>query len=146
VSEDPNRGDSSNLPQASDQVGEEADNTPVQSERGVLQIESKSFYSGPLPEPQAMARYEDTLPGSANRILSLVENEQSIRQRDNRHILFNDTLRVLGSTVVSLSLVGAGLVCGFIDQTTLGVALGTSGAVVGVVRAFMGQREENPDE
>jgi uncharacterized membrane protein len=37
--------------------------------------------SGPLPTPEALAAYDRTLQGAANRIVSMAENEQSHRHQ-----------------------------------------------------------------
>ncbi|WP_366140148.1 DUF2335 domain-containing protein [uncultured Marivita sp.] len=81
-------------------------------------------------------KYDDVLPGAADRILSMAEQEQSIRKRDNGWILINDSARVWGSILVSLALVVAGVYCGVIGQPWLGAALGGSGVIGVVVRAF----------
>jgi|GEM_PF-2319512 len=99
-------------------------------------IAYQAYFSGPLPPPGMFLKYDQALPGSADRILTLAENEQSIRRRDNGIILFNDGARVWGSILVSLALVAAGVYCGIIDQPWLGAALGGSGVVGVVVRAF----------
>ena len=82
-------------------------------------------------------QYDQVLPGAADRIMKLAENEQGIRKRDNGWLLLNDTLRVLGSVVISFALIAAGVYCGIIGQPQLGMVLGASGAVTGVVRALM---------
>lgn len=84
-----------------------------------------------------MAQYNDTLPGLADRIMKLAENEQGIRRRDNGWVLTNDTLRVLGSILVSLGLIAAGVYCGVIGQPWLGGVLGTSGAVAGIISKLL---------
>ena len=42
-----------------------------------LDIERVEQYSGPIPHPGIVERYERTLPGSADRILSMAEEQQS---------------------------------------------------------------------
>jgi len=42
-----------------------------------LEIEQVEQYSGPVPHPSIVERYERTLPGSADRILSMAEERQS---------------------------------------------------------------------
>lgn len=37
-------------------------------------------YSGPLPAPEAFAKYEATLPGAAREILDMAKKEQGIRE------------------------------------------------------------------
>lgn len=102
----------------------------------VEMIAYNAYFAGPLPPPGMFAKYEDVLPGAADRILALAENEQAIRRRDNGWILFNDGARVWGSILVSLALVAAGVYCGVIGQPWLGAALGGSGVIGVVIRAF----------
>lgn len=42
-----------------------------------LEIEQVEQYSGPIPHPSIVERYEQTLPGSADRILSMAEERQA---------------------------------------------------------------------
>ncbi len=109
-------------------------NTPLDVVEKITQMVA---YSGPIPPPHMFAQYEQIQPGAADRILSLAENEQGIRKRDNGWFMLNDSFRVVGSIFVSLALVGAGVYCGMIGQPELGGVLGASGAVSGVVKAFM---------
>ena len=48
------------------------------SKEGVVITEG---YSGPIPPPNALRLYEDILEGSANRIITMAENQSSHRQR-----------------------------------------------------------------
>ena len=82
-------------------------------------------------------QYEATLPGIADRIMKLAENEQGIRKRDNKWILSNDTVRIVGSIAVSMGLIAAGVYCGAIGQPWLGGVLGTSGAVAGIANKLL---------
>jgi len=43
-----------------------------------------SQFSGPLPPSQEMANYEEVLPGAADRILTMAENEQQARIKSQR--------------------------------------------------------------
>ncbi len=106
-------------------------NTPPEVIERITQL---TAFSGPLPPASMLREYESTLPGMADRVVAMAEKEQEIRRRDNKHILYNDTSKISGSIIVSLSLVGAGVFCGFIGQPWLGGVLGTSGAVAGIVR------------
>ena len=44
-------------------------------------------WSGPLPAPDDFQRYEETLPGAANRILEIVERQQSHQHSQERMML-----------------------------------------------------------
>lgn len=46
--------------------------------------EYQSSFSGPLPHPSILAGYENTLHGSANRILKMVEQNAGNRTGNNR--------------------------------------------------------------
>lgn len=44
-----------------------------------LMIIRSEMYSGPIPPPEALARYEDIQPGAADRILKMAEKQQEHR-------------------------------------------------------------------
>ena len=46
-----------------------------------------SAWSAPLPAPDDFQRYEDILPGTANRILELVEKQQNHQHTQERTVL-----------------------------------------------------------
>ena len=113
-----------------EQLGGEADPERVQ------EVIEAAMYSGPLPPPSMLRNYNEALPGLADRIVSMVEKEQSIRGRDNFFVLLNDSFRIFGSILVSLGLVGGAVYCAIIGQVELGIALAASGAVPQIVRYF----------
>lgn len=43
-------------------------------------VKQQVMYQGPLPTPEAFAGYDNVLPGAAERILSLAENDQKIQK------------------------------------------------------------------
>ena len=45
------------------------------------QIIVSSQFSGPVPPPDALAKYDDIVPGAAERILQMAENEAAARIR-----------------------------------------------------------------
>lgn len=53
----------------------------VRQEFHLLMVEQ---FSGPLPRPQDLAKYDETLPGAAERILVMAEKEQSHRHEMDR--------------------------------------------------------------
>ena len=57
---------------------------------------TKASMSGPLPPSGEFARYEQTLPGSADRILSMAELEQKERLAENKERLRLDKKLVVG--------------------------------------------------
>lgn len=80
--------------------------------------------------------YDIILPGATERIISMAEKEQSIREHDNTKTLENDRLRIKGSIFISILLVLAAVFCAYINQPLVGIALVGSGVIVGIIRAF----------
>ena len=120
------------------------ENLPEEKQAEVVQllVQQSAFFAGPLPPPEVLHGYEEILPGSADRVVQLAENEQQARQRDNRHILGNDSFRIAGSVVVSLALIAAGVFCGYIDQPWLGGVLGTSGTFAGIMGVMFPKKKD----
>lgn len=74
----------------------------MSSSKHVPTKESKSFvavqqYSGPMPDPSSMEHYEQILPGSAERLLTLVEKQTNHRLKmENKTVNWNLTLDSFG--------------------------------------------------
>lgn len=79
--EDNLNGQIQNLPP---ELAEVLDSIPEDKRSIVLgamvRYEQRTF-TGPLPHPDSFAGYENTLPGAADRILSMAEKEQNHRTR-----------------------------------------------------------------
>ncbi len=60
--------------------------------------QSKSLtYSGPIPDPDSLARYNSIVPGSADRIIKMAENEASHRHKtENRFSIMYIISTILG--------------------------------------------------
>ncbi len=91
-------------------------------------------FSGPIPPPQFLGRYEEILPGSADRILAMAENEQENSKDVGRSILSNDRFRITGSIVVSLALIIGAVICAVLGEPALGGVLGVSGITPVIVK------------
>lgn len=113
--------------------------------------EIKTFlqhFSGPLPPPDAFAKYEQILKGAADRILTMAEKQQENRQEMQSKILksdiINEKLGLLFGFLVALSAIGGGVYCAHMGQTWPAVAIG-GGGVAGLVAAFVqGTRVRKP--
>jgi len=105
--------------------------------------EIKAFlqhFTGPLPPPEAFAKYEQTLKGAADRIISMAEKQQAHRQEIEKKIvksdIINEKLGLVFGIIVALSAIGGGVYCAYIGQTWAAVAIG-GGGVAGLVAAFV---------
>lgn len=88
-------------------------------------------YSGPLPEPDALSRYEHLLPGAAERVFSMAEAEQRHRTTMEQATLVSDQKH--RDLVVSAQIANAK---GIFRSDLVGQALGgmvALGCVAGAV-------------
>lgn len=123
----------------------EADDS--ERERVVRQVVRRAFHSGPVPSSYELQNYENILPGLANRLVVLAENEQKIRGGDVKHWRWNETLKIVGSAVVSLAMVGGGVLCTYWEYPIAGTAIATSGVIAGVMTALSTKaKRKGPDE
>lgn len=53
-----------------------------------VKLVHQEAYQGPLPHPDLLVKYEEIIPGSAERILSMAEKEQQ-----HRHQLENEVIK-----------------------------------------------------
>jgi uncharacterized membrane protein len=70
----------SNVPEQNQSLGSSFEGTSPQGEQEHAQALVAFGYSGPIPSPEALERYEEVLPGAADRILSMAERQASHRQ------------------------------------------------------------------
>lgn len=95
-------------------------------------------FSGPLPDPVTLERYDDLLPGLADRIVSMAESQSVHRQHLERTVVEGRVRAAKGGQWMAFSLGAIALVGGFVligmDKNTEGVTsiISAVGALVGV--------------
>lgn len=115
----------------------------------IVEAVHASLYAGPIPPPEALAHYERTLPGAADRILKMAESQQAHRQATETAVVNYEVRRGMaglaagvGVTLAAFALAGALAALG---QTTFGFATAmvaiASLAGVFVVGHFSRRRE-----
>lgn len=116
-------------------------------------VEMHTSHQGPLPAPEDFARYEDVLPGAAERILALVESDVEHQHRmDDRNLGMTGRLadRVLVTVVIlGLAVIAAAFVIALVLVIQGEAAWGAGIAVVDLVAATIGlvrmmRREPRP--
>ena len=104
---------------------------PAQERDGQVLVHGGSLYSGPIPPPEDLARYEAIMPGAAERLIAMAENEQSLRV-SNQNEFWADTARrrryTLGHAFSLVLLSGVAIVWGAPEWATAIVALALAGA------------------
>ncbi len=51
----------------------------------------RAFFSGPLPPPEALDRYNEIVPGAADRIIKLAEDQQKHRHQQEKTVIESNT-------------------------------------------------------
>jgi len=70
-------------------------------------------FSGPLPPPEELAKYEQILPGSANRIISMAEQQSSHRQELEKTVIGanarTQTWGLVSAFIIAMTAIGGGI-------------------------------------
>ena len=112
-------------------------------------MEVRTSFSGPLPPPEDLHGYESVLPGLADRVVKMAENQSAHRQRLESRVIWFDGVRSSLGLVFGLIIALAGIVAGTYlilgGNSTAGLAslIIPLGVIIG---AFVYQkREETKD-
>jgi len=142
---------------------EEAGRVPNEADTPTIRVTrqiSAESYSGPLPQPEELGKYESILPGAADRIITMAEQEQAQRHNAERTFLELRRLNIqadyarsnrglyLGAAV-ALAIVAAGALMAYLGQSAEAVAVvvGTIAGVAGVfVYGAQTRRRDNDDD
>jgi uncharacterized membrane protein len=108
---------------------------PIVSEQTTL-----VHHQGPLPHPALLKQYDDVVPGAAERIITMAENQAQHRQELEASVIRTDTLKSLLGMVfgflIALVGFGGGLYAAFAGQPFWGGAV-SIGILASVVIAFI---------
>lgn len=104
-------------------------------------------FSGPLPHPKHLSGYEQTLSGSANRIISMAEDRQGHHMKMDERILSAEVAdRKLGMWLgfsAFLALVIAAFASGVITKDYKIAAVFLAAAAIGGIGMFVKGRANN---
>ena len=96
----------------------------------------QSEFSGPLPPPNIIKRYEDILPGAADRILSMAENQAKHRQEIEKKMIDSEArdglLGVCFAFILGISCIIAGIIIAFLVPQSSGAIAGSIFGVAGI--------------
>ncbi|MDE5609887.1 MAG: DUF2335 domain-containing protein [Bacteroidales bacterium] len=113
----------------------------------VRSISIREEYSGPLPTPSMLEGYERILPGAAERILRMAENEQTTRKEACLEMLRQDGEKLKGMVsankisqvfafVLVVMLIGVGGILTYLGHTAVGLTIfGTT--IISVASTFI---------
>jgi len=73
---------------------------------------AQSSFSGPLPPPEILSGYDKVLPGAAERILKMAEDQASHRRELERQIVQSDLSRSRLGLLCGLAVSALAIICG----------------------------------
>jgi len=62
----------------------------AQQQKQILRGEARYHFSGPLPPPEILAKYNDIIPNAADRLISMVEKQEIHRQSLEKTVIDSD--------------------------------------------------------
>ncbi len=105
---------------------------------GKRSIEVTTAYQGPLPSPEILQGFDNVLPGAAERILKMAENEQLNRHKcDNKIVNIHVVATFLGMlfAITSVALIGYLVyqcIIHGLERAAYTIGVGSMAAVAGV--------------
>ena len=93
----------------------------------VVVRQSHFSYAGPLPPASEFKKYEEALPGAADRILSMSEKEQEERISARQERFRTDRFRICAATIISIGMISLAGVGFYLDYPWQAVPIGFFG-------------------
>ena len=120
-----------------EQVAEEIPKNPRLMRAIVREVKTELRYSGPLPPPEMLVRYNDAFPGCAERIVAMAEKQSQHRQEMEKTDLHGAIrLRFRGQAIGAI-LAGIALLGG-IGLLATGKSIEGYATLIGEVVVFGG--------
>ncbi|MFH0948249.1 MAG: DUF2335 domain-containing protein [Elusimicrobiota bacterium] len=109
-------------------------------QRGYKILISASYFSGPLPSPEILQKYDAVINGSAERIIRMTEKQMEHRMSIENKIVEGEGKRInrgqLFAMVISVSFIIV-TIYGLAKGVTASIILGILAAVTPLVTSFL---------
>ena len=106
--------------------------------RGVLVTEISQSFSGPLPHPDVLRKFNEIVPGSAERIMKMAEEQSAHRKELEKKVIDSDIARskwgqILGF-IIAITGLGISTIIAIYGSAIAGgvIGVGTLASLVGV--------------
>lgn len=103
-------------------------------------VQQRIEFSGPLPPPAFIEKYDNIIPNGAERILALVEKQQSHRHELEKKVIYSDVLNsrlgIFFAFLISITGISAGTWLGANGYELAGGFIGIGG-VGSIVATFI---------
>lgn len=110
----------------------------------------QTIHRGPLPSPKILKEYNDVCPGAAERIISMVEEQATHRQKLESQVVSsqvrNSRLGVIFAFLIAVITIIAGAVTAILGSSPWAGALLGSTGLAGLVGTFIYGTNSNKKE
>lgn len=93
-------------------------------------------FSGPLPPPHLLQQYNDIIPGSAEKIIKMAEQQAGHRMGLEKIDGNNSKKGVIFAFIIGMTGIIGAVILGLYDKEVVAVALG-GGTLISLVGAFI---------
>jgi uncharacterized membrane protein len=115
-------------------------NLPDNKSGKIVQIEKSEMFSGPVPHPEIIERYEKIYPGAAKMIFEEWDNQVKHRQGIEKSVIKTDNLKsllgVFFGFIIAMTTILGGIYTAVQGKPFLGGALSFTGLAM-LVTAFI---------
>ena len=116
----------------------EQNRTPVVNQKSTL-VQAQ-HYEGPIPPPEMLEKYNQIVPGSADRILKMAEEQASHRQYLEKQVIKSDirnsVFGIISALIISLTTLFIAFSAIKLNQQFAGAIISTLG-ISGLVTTFI---------
>lgn len=117
----------------------------------VIKVVEEAHYSGPLPRPEDLAKYDQVVPGSAERIIAMAEREMAHRHEGDRRtqkgVITTTIISICFAFISVIILSGLtlfALIKGY-EAAATSIAVGSIAAVAGVFIAYKSKQDSKKE-
>ena len=114
-----------------DQLTEQLGQLPDEDRAQFIQVATR--FSGPLPPPEDLKMYEDTITGLGDRIATMAEKALDAEIADAARARSNERLRLYGSIAAAFALLGVAALAMLLNNGTVAIFLGLGGPFAGAL-------------
>ena len=100
----------------------------------------ETTFSGPLPPPDVLQQYQDTLPNAADRIFTMAEKEQQLRASGQASAFENERKRIGIVLWLGLALIAVAGLATWHGNTYIALSLGLAGTISALIRYLIRRR------
>jgi len=116
---------------------------------GPVVLQQAEMFSGPIPHPEIIERYEKILPGAAKTIFSEWESQTRHRQKLEQSVVATDNFKsILGlifGFVIVLVAIGGGIYIALRGKELFGSGLSLTGLAILAAAFITSRKQKNPE-